>query len=159
MDSAYDPILTRSGVAFGKSIAALPDGKVIIGGVFSAVDGTAAGSIARLNADGSLDNTFNSGGAGFGTGTPTIYAIVPTADGKILVGGIFTTYNGVARKNILRLNADGTLDTSFDPGTGPSNSVFAMAVQTDGKIIIGGSFATYKGQAANRIARNQKPLL
>lgn len=153
LDAGFDPVLSRSGAAFGKAVAALPDGKLLVGGVFTQVDGVNAGSIARINADGSLDSTFNNGGAGFGTGTPTIYTIVPTADGKILVGGIFTTYNGVNRKNILRLNADGTLDTSFDPGVGPSSSVFAMAVQSDGKIVIGGAFATYAGQAANRVAR------
>jgi hypothetical protein len=77
-------------------------------------------------------------------------------DGKILIGGSFTTiaFNAVGavpRVGIARLNADGSLDTAFNPDA--NGSVHAIAVQADGKILVGGTFTTIGGQARNRIAR------
>src|SRR5206468_1632456 len=74
-------------------------------------------------------------------------------DGKIIIGGDFTTYSGTTRNRIARINADGTLDASFNPGTGASGTVYSTAVQSDGKIIIEGSFTSYNGTGRNRIAR------
>ncbi|MBU1878290.1 MAG: delta-60 repeat domain-containing protein, partial [Chloroflexi bacterium] len=89
-----------------------------------------------------------------GTGADNdILAVALQADGKVLVGGNFTTMNTLAYNRIARLHADGAVDTSFDPGTGADNRVRAVAVQTDGKILIGGSFATVDGVARNCIAR------
>jgi uncharacterized delta-60 repeat protein len=75
------------------------------------------------------------------------------SDGKIVIGGAFTTYNGVARRRIARLNTDGSLDTSFVIGTGFSASVWAVAIQEDGKILCGGEFNSYSGTQRTRIAR------
>ena len=77
------------------------------------------------------------------------YAIQP--DNKILLGGLFTTANGIPRNRIARLNSDGTLDTGFDPNA--NNTVRAFAIQSDGKILIGGNFTTVGGTTRNRIAR------
>ena len=89
-----------------------------------------------------------------------VLAVVIQPDGKILIGGTFTTLspNGgaaVTRNHIARLNPDGTLDTAFDPNaTGPLGSpVVSIAVQADGKILAGGNFTTIGGQARNGIAR------
>ncbi|WP_176756873.1 T9SS type A sorting domain-containing protein, partial [Flavobacterium saliperosum] len=82
-----------------------------------------------------------------------VYTMATQADGKILVGGHFTNYNGVAENDIIRLNADGTNDTTFNIGTGFNDSVHTIAPQADGKILVGGSFTTYKGVAENRIIR------
>ncbi len=131
------------------AIAAQADGKAVIGGAFTAVNGVARNRIARLHADGSLDSSFNPG-SGVDSG---VNAFALQADGKLVIGGAFTTVNGVARNRIAILNADGTLDTSFDPGTGPSNYVTALAVQPDGKVVIGGGFTTVNGVARNYIAR------
>jgi uncharacterized delta-60 repeat protein len=127
-----------------------PNDKILIGGEFDTYNGVGRNNIARLNANGSLDTGFLATGIG---GDEYVDAIVLQPDGKILIGGGFTTFNGTARKNIARLNADGSLDTNFDPGTGTNNSVNAIALQPDGKIIIGGNFTTYNGTARNRIAR------
>src|SRR5207249_2373247 len=86
----------------------------------------------------------------------TVYAIVAQPDGKILLGGSFTTLapNGgatVIRNHIARLNPDGTLDTAFNPNA--DNTVYSIAVQTDGKVLVGGLFANIGGQTRNRIAR------
>ena len=66
-------------------------------------------------------------------------------DGRILIAGNFTSYAGLNRNGVARLNADGTLDMSFDPGTGPSSGgIGALALQPDGKILIGGLFAAFE---------------
>ena len=76
------------------------------------------------------------------------------ADGKILVGGYFTTLGGQPRTNIARLNANGTVDSGFNPGAGGDYArCVALAVQADGKILVGGYFTTLGGQARNYIGR------
>src|SRR5947209_5906117 len=80
-----------------------------------------------------------------------VYVVVVQPDGKILIGGTFTTVLGVARNNIARLNPDGTLDTAFNPNA--NSYVGSIAVQADGKILAGGVFTSIGGQTRNRIAR------
>ena len=126
-----------------------PDGKILIGGLFTTYNGTARNRIARLNSDGTLDLSFNPGSGA----DNTISAISVQADGKILIGGNFTTYNGTAINRIARLNSDGTLDASFVVGVGADNTVTEILLQADGKIIIGGTFLNYSGTAQNRITR------
>ena len=130
------------------------DGKIIIGGLFTAYNLTQKGYIARLNTDGTLDTTFALG-SGFSKGltTPNLNAIVIQPDGKIIVGGFFTAYNGINRNYITRLNSDGSLDTTFNPGLGANNNVNSLVLLPDGKIILVGSFTSYNGIARNRIVR------
>ena len=79
-----------------------------------------------------------------------VYSLAVQADGKILVGGYFTTLGGQTRNYLGRLNPDGTLDTGFNPGA--NSYVFSLAVQADGKILVGGQFTTLGGQTRNGIA-------
>jgi|GEM_PF-1150853 len=130
--------------------AVQPDGKIIIGGTFTSYNGDAAASdcVMRLNADGTRDTTFNAGGSGANS---RVEAVALQPDGKIIIGGFFSSYNGDAAASdfVMRLNADGTRDTTFNAGgAGADASVFAAAVQPDGKIIIGGYFSSYNGDAA-----------
>jgi uncharacterized delta-60 repeat protein len=125
------------------------DGKIIIGGQFVAYNGTTVPRLARLNSDGTLDTTFN---VGMGANN-TVFATAIQPDGKIIIGGDFTTYNGAAVSRVARLNNDGTLDTTFTIGTGANLNVQTISVQADGKIVIGGFFTTYNGTTRNRIAR------
>ena len=107
-----------------EDLALQPDGKVLIGGNFTTYNGVARGGIARLNADGSLDNTFLNSGAGVEIGS-IIKTLTLQPDGKILIGGNFTTYNGVVRGGIARLNTDGSLDNTFlNAGAGANDLVF-----------------------------------
>jgi len=126
------------------------DGKIIIGGGFNSYNGTTINGIARLNTNGTLDSTFNIGGTGADNG---IFTTAIQSDGKIIIGGDFSSYNGTTRNYIARLNSDGTLDSTFTVGTGTYNYVETTAIQSDGKIIIGGDFDTINGTAINRIAR------
>jgi uncharacterized delta-60 repeat protein len=147
LDTGFNP---GTGANDGVSALALqPDGKVLVGGYFSTMNGVSRNCIARLNSNGSLDTGFNSGtGANDG-----VSALALQSDGKVLVGGFFTTMNGVSRSCIARLNSDGSLDTGFNPGTGANNWVLALALQSDGKVLVGGSFTTMNGVSRNFIAR------
>ncbi|KOS07043.1 hypothetical protein AM493_14135 [Flavobacterium akiainvivens] len=101
-----------------------------------------------------VDPDFNASGAGPAGGDVLVSLIQP--DGKILIGGKFTSYNGIARKGIARLNADGSLDTDFDPGTGVlPNAAFikTIALTAENKIMIGGSFTSYNGTGKSSICR------
>jgi uncharacterized delta-60 repeat protein len=80
-----------------------------------------------------------------------VYSIAPETDGKILVGGHFTTLAGQTRNRLGRLNSDGSLDTDFNPGA--SGLVACFAVQADGKILIGGDFTNVDSQTRNYLAR------
>ena len=181
------------------SIAVQSDGKTIIGGTFTTVDGVASNGVARLNADGSLDTTFNSGTGSNGQ----VDFVTVLSNGEILVTGTFSTFNGNARANIVRLTASGGVDTSFVPnlqtagtfavsaavvqsdgkvvvpgsitasgsvllvrlgvgggidstfdfGTGANGTISALALQSDGKIVVGGSFSSINGVVINAIAR------
>ena len=130
-----------------------PDGKILIGGDFTIVQGISRNRIARLNPDGTLDQLFDPNSSGY------VNTIAVQADGKILVGGGFNGANsigGQTRNRIARLDAVTGLADSFDPnasGGSFTQSVFSIVVQTDGKILVGGGFSNIGGQARNRIAR------
>lgn len=132
-----------------EAIAIQANGKIIIAGFFTSYNGTARNYIARLNSNGSLDTTFNTG-AGANGGIKTI-TLQP--DGKIIIGGYFTSYNGVNRNRIARLNTNGNLDTTFNPGAGADSEVLTTAIQADGKIIIGGSFLNFNTINRTRVVR------
>ncbi|PYT01803.1 MAG: hypothetical protein DMF63_02890 [Acidobacteria bacterium] len=125
----------------------LPDGKILVGGDFTEVQGYAASGLARLNADGSVDTSFNAPDffSSLGIGN-AVYAIAIQPDGKILVGGQILGAAPDATPGIRRLNADGSIDQSFfiTPLTFASTFggpiVYDIELQSDGKIVIGGVF-------------------
>ncbi|MFZ5630823.1 MAG: Ig-like domain-containing protein [Spirochaetota bacterium] len=131
------------------ALVVLPDDSIIVGGAFANYDGSPYGGIVKLEAGGTVDPSFNSGsGVDF-----RILAMARQSDGKILIGGMFTSYNGTPRARIARINSDGSLDFSFNPGTGADNNVFTIAIQGDGKILIGGEFLNFNGFSRPNFAR------
>src|SRR5205823_1198028 len=83
-----------------------------------------------------------------------VLAVAVQTDGKILIGGLFTQVNGVGRPNVARLNSDGTLDTGFlDGESGADQPVRVLAVQSNNKVVLAGSFTQVNGVARNKIAR------
>lgn len=144
-DTTFNPPLMNEGVL---AIALQPDGKIIVGGTFSIVNNQQSSRIIRLNPDGSIDTTFN-----IGSSIGSINKIVIQPDGKIIIGGAFTAINGTPRNRIARLNADGSLDASFDPRDGANLTIRAIALQADGKILIGGDFTSFDGVTRNRLVR------
>ena len=124
--------------------------KYLIYGAFSGYRGFTNRKLARINADGSPDLSFN-------TGTTGPDFIVYTADiqndGKYIIGGNFTTFQGVSSKRIARLNSDGSLDNSFNVGSGFNFTVSKVMVLNSGKILVGGDFTNYNGQAVSGLVR------
>jgi len=126
------------------------DGSIIIGGIFNSYSGTTANYIKGLTADGSLNSGFTNG-SGFNN---TVFTIKTQSDDKVLVGGAFTIYSGYTDiRYLIRLNSDGSLDTEFLTGNTFNGYVNTIKVQSDGKILAGGSFSSFFGTAANRIIR------
>jgi uncharacterized delta-60 repeat protein len=128
------------------------DGKVVAVGTFSSYSGSTRNYITRINANGTVDNTFNIG-TGFNSPSNVIKI---TGDGKILVGGDFQTYSGSvfgSNNRIVRINSDGTRDTTFNIGTGFNSTVSNLFLQNDSKILVIGAFTTYSGSTVNRIVR------
>jgi uncharacterized delta-60 repeat protein len=126
-----------------------PDGKILLSGSV-APNGWAAYSIARINADGSTDSTFTH------PASPRLediqepkLALQP--DGKILLGGGLNI-NVTQFRNVIRLNSDGSADSSFTPPM-TNGEVFALALQTDGKLLVGGRFSEVNGQTCGRLVR------
>jgi uncharacterized delta-60 repeat protein len=127
--------------------------KYIISGSFSDTNNAITNHIARLNYDGTTDLTFYAKVVSGSIATTGISKNSVLSDGKIMIVGTFNYCQNVSRNNIARLNSDGTLDTTFDPGTGASGSVYSLAVQEDGKCLIGGKFANYNDSIKPLIVR------
>jgi uncharacterized delta-60 repeat protein len=136
------------------AILALPDGKIVIGGYFSSVGGSPCNSLARLNPGGSLDTTFNDprGGPG-GESSPHVDALAVQPNGKIIVAGDFTTYDSTPRQGLVRLQPDGQLDPTFDPGQKLLGHKCALLVDPNGKILVGGGFTNCHGAGRYGITR------
>jgi uncharacterized delta-60 repeat protein len=128
--------------------------KILIGGDFTSVNGFGRVGLAKLNSDGNLDTSFNANLDG------PVYAIAIQPNGQILIGGSFTHVGNASRNRIARLNgSDGSLDSSFDPGSGvespgvPDPSVNCIAVSPTGEIVIGGQFTKVGGETRARVAK------
>jgi uncharacterized delta-60 repeat protein len=149
-----DTTFSTGGIGGGPvtTLALQNDGKILVGGLFSSVNNQTRYRLARLNANGSLDTAFN---AQIGPNpAPIVSSLAVQADQKILVGGSFTMVAGQSRTNIARLNPNGDLDLDFNPGVaGSSATVYCLAVQADGKILVGGIFNLLAGLSHSRIGR------
>jgi uncharacterized delta-60 repeat protein len=145
-DSSFNPGASADAGGLVHALAVQPDGKILVGGLFTQLAGSPRNYIGRLYPDGSLDTDLNPG-----AGDGAVNALALQADGKILVGGNFTTLGGVSRSYLGRLNPDGTLDSSFSPAM--NGAVYALAIQPDGKILVAGDFTTLGIYNRVRVAR------
>lgn len=144
-----DPAFTPSVDGIIQALAVQPDGKIIIAGDFVTVNGVSRIRIARLNADGSLDTSFD---PGFGIDN-TVYTLALQGDGKILAGGSFQFVGAQSRNSIVRLNPNGTVDQSFDPGDGADDTIYSINLQQDGGIIACGIFSSFNQTRRNTMVR------
>ncbi len=134
-DGSIDPSFDTGAGFTGSGINALSiqsDNKVILAGTFTDFNGSPANRIVRLHENGSIDQTFSIG-SGF---DDDVRHIVLQQDGKILVTGNYTTYNGQPVKTLLRLNANGNIDTTFNAFDTTYTTVRRFALQPDGKILV-----------------------
>jgi uncharacterized delta-60 repeat protein len=130
------------------AMAVQTDGKILVGGSFYSFSNTIRQNIVRLNGDGSLDTSFSSPVFTISSFRSEIFSIALQADGKILLAGRFSTVNGVATPTIVRLNQDGTVDTTFVTPFGDQGSTaYEVSVQTDGAILVGGNIQILEDNA------------
>ncbi len=198
-DQTFSPVIKQAGDVVATLVQ--PDGRIVIGGEFTNVNGTTAYRLARLNADGTLDAAFDAGfvatvsvtslalqtdgkvlftasdvntpnstapnivarlntdggvDLGFAAAAPTgglITASVLQPDGKLVIAGSFQDPTGVTPNGIERLNADGGLDTTFNPDTGAATNISALALQSNGQILAGGQYVSGNGKTTRSLAR------
>ena len=142
-----------------RALATQPDDRILVGGGFFNLGGTTRRGIGRLETSGVVDATFNPGPSG-GFVSATVLGIHVQTDGKILLGGQFDELSNagvpVGRRNVGRVNANGTIDLTFDPGAGGNStaSINVLAQQADGKVLVGGTFATLGGGGSGNILRS-----
>jgi uncharacterized delta-60 repeat protein len=129
------------------------DDKVVLAGNFDSFNGTPCGYLVRLNADGPVDAAFNPGGSG---ADDRIFNLADNGGVGWFIFGAFRAYNGAARNGVALLNLDGALTDSYAALTVNSTAlgtVYALARQSDGKILIGGDFTGYQGKFHSGFAR------
>jgi uncharacterized delta-60 repeat protein len=152
---------TNLGTGFGGNVNTLAiqsDGDILVGGAFTTLNSNTRNRLVRLNSDGTEDTAFaTSLGTGFGN---TVFVTTLQSDGDILVGGTrIATFNGNTRIKMVRLNSDGTEDTAFYTnlgtsfGGGASAGILSAQIQSDGDILVGGSFTTLNGNTRNYLVR------
>lgn len=153
LDTTFN-VGTALGTGSGRALALASDGKIYVGGNFTAYNGTNKNGLVRVNSNGSLDTTFNTVGTGFNNGA-TVYAIALAPDGKIYVGGDFTSYNGTNVNRIVRLNSNGSVDGTFSIGTGfnAAPRTIKMAPDFSGDLYVGGEFTQYKNVNRSYLVR------
>ena len=118
----------------------LSNGKILVWGKFDTVNGATRRSLAVLNNNGSLDTTFNPATSG----AETILSVAVQSDGKIIIGSNNFRYNTPVRGNVARLNADGTVDQTFNQGRGiGGGGVRALKIRSNTRLLIGGNFYRY----------------
>ncbi|MEX0811044.1 MAG: T9SS type A sorting domain-containing protein [Chitinophagales bacterium] len=147
LDLSFDPGTGFNDVILTSTIQA--DGRIIIGGQFTDYNGFPTRFLARLNPNGSVDSSFVSG---TGIDNVVITSAVQ-ADQKIILGGVFTAYNGTIANGIVRINPDGSIDSGFNTGSGFNDRVKCIAIQDDGKILVGGDFNSFDGNTSNNLVR------
>jgi uncharacterized delta-60 repeat protein len=153
-DGSLDANLDPNASSRIQSMAVQADGKILFGGLaFTSVGGQTYSGVVRLNADGTLDTTFINPNA-----NGRVFAIaVQPSDQKIIVAGSFTSIGGATYNYIARLNTDGSVDSTFKPN--PNNLVYSLAIQPDGKILVGGSFSLFTASDATTTSRSNAARL
>jgi uncharacterized delta-60 repeat protein len=152
-DGSIDPTFNVGTGANGfvAAVAVQPDGRILVAGGFSTFNGTPTSNLIRLNADGSPDATFSGPVSGMPRQPMSLRLL---SNGQILVSGSGVDLNGQNGPGLLRLNANGTKDPAFDPGTGIDGGfAYTTLVQPDGKILVGGTFRSFNGNSTGDLVR------
>ncbi len=142
------PVAGKPYLTAVQAILPLSDGSLIVGGSFTNISGVGRTNLAKLTPSGACDPTF----VPWASLNGSVLALAAQADGKLLVGGSFSTA-GQTNSYIMRLNSNGSLDTSFDTGSGPDGQVNAVLPLADGSVLIGGDFSSVNGLPRSYIAR------
>ncbi len=132
---------------FASPFALQSDGKILV--LSAPINASTLPSLARLNPNGTVDATFQMG-TGPNGNSRTVRVL---ANNNILVGGSFTSFNGVTDRQLLQLTSTGAVDPAFQPIFQNNGIAAAVVRQPDGKLVIGGSFYEVGGQVSRSMAR------
>ena len=133
----------------GATMTELFDGSVIVVGFFTTFNGESFNRLIKLNADGTVNTEFDIG-TGFNNYSTSISE---TNDNKYYIGGIYSTFNGVAAPRIIKLLSDGSRDLSFNPGSGFNNATLSTMTNFDNSVYVSGYYSVYNGTGANGIVK------
>jgi uncharacterized delta-60 repeat protein len=151
-DGSLDPDFIADVNSAVMAIAVQPDGRIVIGGNINSVQGVPRRRVARLMPNGALDTDFDPG-QGLDPQVSSVRCMQVLPDGRILLGGSFTSYDGVPASNIVLLLPNGAVDPTFNAMPGANGSVENMLLMPDGDILLAGSFTTFNGSTRNQLAR------
>jgi uncharacterized repeat protein (TIGR01451 family)/uncharacterized delta-60 repeat protein len=150
VDSTFTPSTGTNATGSVRAVAVQSDGRILVGGLFTNVNGVNCNHLARLNSDGTLDTNFNVGVGG----DNSVLTIALDSQQRILVGGEFSHFSGVTRNGITRLNPDGTVDPTINFQSGADGGyVDAIAIDRNDEIDLGGGFSSFEGMAENNFVR------
>lgn len=164
--AGLDTVATFNGGVFGVAYKTLiRDNKITVLGSFShyvkyfyerstrdfkVADITSMNQMVRMKEDGTMDSTFNYNPAtkkGYAGGNGSIYDAFMQGDGKIVAIGTFSTFNGIPANHIVRINTDGSVDQSFNTGSGADGPVTSVTYNAvTGKIMLAGAFKNFNGK-------------
>ena len=151
LDEDFRPPLFAEPIPAQRTLL-LPDGKFLVFYNTDTLTDQRTGAITRYLPDGALDNSFT-----FSRDYKVISAAAPTANGQLIIAAIQFTYgSGFGTEQVLRLNEDGSIDSTYNVSLvhpEPYTTVWAITIQQDGKILVAGSFSTFAGTARQDIVR------
>ena len=140
------PYSATSFDGYVRSIVSYTSRRILIGGDFTTYNGDSRKYLISIDFEGNIDNLFRVYDYINGS---DVRAIGVDKYDRVIIGGNITNYNGTYFVgNIMRLNLDGSYDTSFYTDTGFDKTVYAIAVQSDGKILVGGEFLNFSGDTS-----------
>lgn len=134
------------------ALLALPEGRVLLGGSFTNVQGVPAQRLARVLPNGDADASFETRAGPNGP----VYALVLAGESSgYYVGGAFDRVGETRRVGVARVGLNGGLDAGFGSAevAGPEGMVFALAVEATGGVLVGGDFARYHGREVGGLVR------
>ncbi len=157
LDTGFSSGLGVGANGYVTSLLPLLDGRIVVGGLFTAVSHQPRRRVARLQNDGTVDPNFATG-ANIDNDVLALAEGIEmdsngTPDTNTLVGGNFNHVAGQPYGKLVRLDPNGNLDMSFHPSI--DLRVLAILVQADGKIVIGGDFTNVNGTKVSHLARLQ----
>lgn len=155
-DGTLDPSFSLNVQGSAQALAILPGGQIVAATTTSfVVGGQTYRNVLKINADGTLASGFSPGAGASSSAGSGVRAMSVQPDGKVLLGGTFTSYNGVTTPRLVRLNADGSVDQAFVSalGNGFDSDIAVLKLQADGKILVGGRFTSANGSSRRHLVR------
>ena len=139
IDPSFNPKLLQYGAI--RSAIPVADNKIIVGGLFNYANSVSVNGIARLNANGTVDGSFDAGTGADGE----VKKVLQASGGKLIVVGSFKNFNGVAARGVVRLNANGSIDATFNADVEVNRGIETAAIQSNGKVIVavGQTYGSY----------------